>query len=198
MTFPKTILVRARINEKLAAKLVAAGLPEPRGRDEQAVLRRHAEEAGAAGLDPYRRDRGDAAGNKRPDSGVPVFGKTGIEEGSLRHLSADLAEHGFRLTAVWMLQKEGDNMVFLNLRFIPTTEEPVFMLTPEAAVLVSGVLNRRYRYLHVFANPDGSATVNPAHAMDDGAAMAGKSVSYLRLEKEGFVGKKVAAPATTT
>lgn len=172
--------IRLRINPRRAQELTMAGIIQ-RQRNERAVIARHSEQAAAVGKDAFRGNRTDPAGNKRPDSGTPVF--TWKQEGRqlvcLEKVKQDIEAMGLRLTNANLFQKEGDHMFFLYLNF--ARERKSFELSPEADLIVSQLLARVYEHVHVYRNPDESATINPAHATD----VPPQEVRNLRMDLEG-------------
>lgn len=178
------ILVRIRCNPAVALEqLVPAGLPlnARTGERDQAIIARYEAEAKANGTDPYFMSREDRAGTRRSDSGIPVFGKQGAQNVCPATLRTDLEAMGYVMVGATVLNKEGDEMYFLVLTFLPSVTgiEPA-ALTGEATAIIGRVMAKNFQYMHVWKNPDGSATVNPAHVGD-----VNRGTKNLRLSAEG-------------
>lgn len=166
------VIVKPRVNERTARLLIDAGVPfNVRTTQRQNELTtKNAQAAQAAGRDGFRGDRIDAAGNVQADTDAPVFGwdAEGRQSVSLRHVLADVrAKFGWEVTAVSMFRKEGDRMYFL---VIVLEDKPAMAMTPALHALLGKAMDRVYGHLHVYRNLDGSVTVNPAHALDEGQA----------------------------
>ncbi|MFA6132319.1 MAG: hypothetical protein WC702_04670 [Patescibacteria group bacterium] len=163
-------IVKPRINDRAAAMLKGLGVVcTVRSTQRQTELtERNIERASAAGRDGLRGDRTDAVGNRQADSGTPVFGwkAEGRQSVSLRCVLADVTRvFGWSVTGLTMFQKEGDRMYFLVV--VLEAGKPALDMSPALQAKLTEILGRTFGHVHCFRNPDGSVTVNPAHALND-------------------------------
>lgn len=188
--FPYTkVLVRIRLNPRWAERLQEAGvdLILRSLEDERRLIERKKTEAESVGREPFRGERKDATGTLQPDSGKSVFGwdQRGRENVSLAFLERDLEKVGFVLAGANLMQKEGDRMYFLYLTFESSGRETPLAPSREVMAMIRQLLGRFYGNVHAFKNPNGSCTVNPAHAVVEGELPAGTPLRQLRINATG-------------
>lgn len=191
---PTLVLVKCRVNENVVARLEGAGLVVlHRSRDRQASLtQRHADEAAARGEDGYRFQRADAAKNVQADSGVPIYGPEGIQDASLGQVKGDLRTLGLRLASAHVFHKSGDikgkggqgRMMFTLVLEFRQAKGDSAPISDEALGAIMRLLARPYGFVHVWENPDGSWTINAAHAKEPTAA-AVEGLIELRINPDG-------------
>lgn len=174
MEKPSKVMFNIRLNEGQAGKLIRAGVRlVERDRHQDAQLRAaQEEEARANGRDPFRGNRTDATGIKRPDSGTPVFGwkaegRQMVTLGlALQDVQAEDGGLGMLLTDIHLVRKDGDRMYSLRLTFMPESSvEETAEVSDGAEAVLEYAATRTFEHLHCFRNPDGSLTINSAHAL---------------------------------
>ncbi len=143
-------------------------LRRPSERDRALRELKNVEAAKVAGVDPYHVGRSGPTGQKKADSGQPVFGRQGVQNVKLADMLDDLHKLGFVLTAIYLEEKEGPT-VMTKLRlwfkkpeaFIPG--ESGITLSEKLAINVFNVVNTGFVFCHAFINPNASATINTGH-----------------------------------
>jgi hypothetical protein len=181
------VLIKPRLNPRRTARLVAAGIDfnvrsTERNRE---IVEHHAAEARELGRDGYRGQRTDATGQRQADSGTPVFGWQGAkhEATTLSCIVTDLQTAGYVMTGVWLQQKEGDIMSALNLKFEP--KGTAVTVSKEAQLEIKITLAQSWRFMHVYRNPNGSATVNPSHLVGEQEINQVTGPRALRMRVDG-------------
>lgn len=195
------VIVKPRLNPRWTARIVDAGIPlNQRTADRnREIAERHAAEAQSHGRDGWRGNRTDTVGQRQADSGVPVFGWEGTQEKAitLGAIRSDLVSAGYVLVSANLVQKEGDKMSFLYLRFEPRDTATPAVMSSEASNLIDEVLRSTWHHMHVFQNPNGSATVNPSHMLPpEELAAAVTERHVMRMSKDGsFRNLRIQSPA---
>ena len=167
---PTKIIMRFRINKNWMKKLRFAGIrffKRSEDRD-KAIEAKHVAEAKSIGRDPYRGKRTDAAGDKRSDSGSPIWSwdNEGNRKVSLGCIMQDIIDHtGHTMTDMHVMQRPKERgMAFLYVTF---NGDPEMDVPSKAVPHLEFIMARAYDYLHGFRNPDGSWTLNPSHALQE-------------------------------
>jgi len=196
------VLVAPRVGPKWIDRFAAVGIvvnARSKARNEE-IAAAHAAEAKTVGLDGFRAGRTDAIGTKQADSGRPLFGWEGAkyEAMTLGALRGDLAKTGYVLVNANLVQKEGDRMAKLYVRFEPRQTGTPAEMSLETSNLIDEVLTQVYKNLHVFRNPNGSATVNPLNMVPADQRSGITDPRSLRMSVDGsFENVKVRLPAAT-
>jgi hypothetical protein len=159
---PTKVLVKANVNPKWAKKLTELGVPVKHP-DFEKLDQKHAEDAETHG-------RKANAIRDIADSGVPVFGKSGISDISVAQLVVELAMLGFMATDCHIFQRRDQGV--MNV-LVVTFEKKVteFVLSDEIEQLFA---KSRWGFIHVWDNPpkkDGTVlhTINLSHRSDEKA-----------------------------
>ena len=181
------VLLNIRINHTRASEFGLLGLSAAVRNDEK-IIEKHKQEAEEQGLDPFRGKRVDATGRLRSDSGRPVFGwdRNGRNNVSFARIKQDLTSLGYLLISVNLAKRkpnpktgQEDNMYSLYLSF---EKGQASQLKPGVELEVDKILNRTYEHVHAFRNPDGTATINPSHAI---TPVRGQEIAHLRITQDG-------------
>jgi len=163
---PDIILVKFNLNPKWAEKFERLGVPR---KSSLSFLKEnaHARQAEKLGRDPYRYGRPVA------DSGVPVFGKQGIQEVSLFDLLKELLDR-YKITDIHLRPRRDEKMdvLVVSLMVSLSPGEEVVLSSSASQELLSFLAVSCWGYCHVWANPpsdDGRIvhTVHSSHRAPD-------------------------------
>ena len=185
-TKPEKVMLNIRLNSKRALEFINEGGLRLIGRDkvqDAAIMARQRAESEKLGRDHDRGNRVDASGVKRGDSGTPIFSwaPEGRQNISLHKVFKDIEAMGYHVVDAHLMRKDNDRMYSLRVSFNGSTDSD-FKLSDTAERLLGDALGRPYGHLHIFRNPDGSMTVNPAHALDKS-----EEEKVLRIREDGSV-----------
>lgn len=158
---PSKILLKTRVNSKRLERLLAAGI-RWKERNESALDQRHAAQAAAL-------DRKATAIRSKPDSGVPVFDKNGLQNVEGRNLLPELRNAQFRIQDIHLYQKEDEEMATLVV--VLEQRDQSSIVTKEQLIALGDEFGTRWGHVHVWANPpqeDGNVvhTINCAHRLE--------------------------------
>jgi len=186
-TKPTKVMLNIRLNSKRGLEFVNFGgirlIGRSNKRDTEIRAKQEAESK-KLGRDHFRGKRIDATGVKRGDSGIPIFSWTpeGRQHISTRKVREDIeTKLGYRIMDAHLMKKEGDKMYFLRVTFNGSTNGD-FQPSDEFNLLLANALDRPYGHLHAFRNPDGSVTINSAHALEKK-----EEEKVLRIHADGSV-----------
>lgn len=131
------IIIRPQVNRVLAQELQAEGIPLYEKEDLIS-----AKEAGRA-----------------------IFRQSGERKVTLGNILDDIEALGYALSNINLLYVKTVRKRYLYMTFEQKGQK--IDLTPQLQELIQRVFGRIYAYMHVYVNPDGSATVNPVSAIFD-------------------------------
>jgi len=172
---PDRIFLKVRTNERWRDDLQQAGLHFVRrtAEKEQRLEQKHIAHAESVGRAAY-------AIRQTADSGVPVFGKNGIQFVSLRQLHGELTQRaGYQRVGGHVLEKGNFDMLTLVLEYEygPISNGNSTPIPPTAQSIIARLLaTQRWGFTHVWANPPGPDgrivhTVNVSHRENDKPAI---------------------------
>ena len=157
---PNTVLIKLRLNKNWTKKLLLAGIDWKKGTPFRDRDRRHEVEAEKLHRKAYRYR------NNIADSGVPVFGSTGISQVSISGIATTLYKKRYNVVAVHLEKGRGQGMNVLILTF--RLRDRKISLSKEAIGFLNEFSSSCWGHVHIWANPpqeNGKVihTVNLAH-----------------------------------
>ncbi len=176
---PNKVLLKFRLNPKRAMDMIERGVHEVL-RDEARVVGRQIAQAKFAGKAMVR-DRRDATGRERMDSGVKLFTSEkskGSKLTTFSQLFEDLVRLKMVIDDVHLYKKDNDKMYSLVISFTSDDQAEDILDTLHQKGVID-LLGLAWENCHVWLNHDGLITINVAHI--DTSKLEANSVDMISL-----------------
>lgn len=150
---PEIVLFRFTVNPNQGHRLETAGIRRI-AVDREALEQEHVASAERVGRKAYRYDSGP---RHVADAGVRVFGD-GANAVRLHPAWEEMEAAGYRVVDAQLMTNRAGHMDILTIAVSNLCQEPQFELSSIAEERVKWILNCRWEYVHVWANPRVSDT----------------------------------------
>jgi len=163
---PDIVLVRFSINPKRSSRLEVFGIPKKGPLSIQKDWS-HQDQAQKLGRQPFRY-------RQIPDSGVPVFGREGLQDVSIYRLLTEELPQLYEISDIHLRPRKDEKMDILTITFIDIHQESAPFAVSEAAFKeISDFLGAScWGYCHIWANPPNEQgkivhTLNASHRLPE-------------------------------